>query len=130
MKLKSIFVSLAVVVVPSWAHAQNAVTNADTQEVIETIRGDEAKTQAYCDSLKLGDQIELADQKGENTDEMNRKMDELAAKLGPQYAALMEDYRDIDPSTRAGQEAGARIQTTIETLNNLCGPTARRSGRD
>ena len=129
MKLKSIVVSLAVVV-PSWAHAQNAVTNADTQEVIETIRGDETKTQAYCDSIKLGDQIELADQKGENTEEMNRKMDQLAAKLGPEYGALMEDYRDIDPSTPAGQEAGARIQTTIEALNKLCGPTARRSGRD
>jgi len=129
MKLKSIVVSLAVVV-PSWAHAQNAVTNADTQEVIETIRGDETKTQAYCDSIKLGDQIELADQKGENTEELNRKMDQLAAKLGPEYGALMEDYRDIDPSTPAGQEAGARIQTTIEALNKLCGPTARRSGRD
>ena len=129
MKLKSIVVSLAVVV-PSWAHAQNAVTNADTQEVIETIRGDEAKTQAYCDSIKLGDQIELADQKGENTEELNRKMDQLAAKLGPEYGALMEDYRDIDPSTRAGQEAGARIQTTIEALNKLCGPAARRSRRD
>ena len=130
MKLKSILVSLAVAVVPSWAHAQNAVTNADAQEVIETIRGDVAKTQAYCDSIKLGDQIEQADQKGENTDEMNRKMDQLAAKLGPEYGALMEDYRDIDLSTAAGQEAGAIIQTTIEALNKLCGPTARRFGRD
>jgi phosphate-selective porin len=130
MKLKSILVSLAVAVVPSCAHAQNAVTNADAQVVIETIRGDEAKTQAYCDSIKLGDQIEQADQKGENTEEMNRKMDQLGAKLGPEYGALMEEYRDIDPSTPAGQEAGARIQTTIEVLNKLCGPTARRSGRD
>jgi hypothetical protein len=130
MKLKSIFVSLAVAVMPSWAYAQNGVTNADTQEVIETIRGDEAKTQAYCDSIKLGDQIEQADQKGENTEEMNRKMDQLAAKLGPEYGALMEEYRDIDTNTAAGQEAGARIQATIEMLNKLCGPTARRSGRD
>ena len=130
MKLKSILVSLAIAAVPSWAHGQNAVTNADAQEVIETIRADEAKTQAYCDSIKLGDQIEQADQKGENTDEMNRKMDQLAAKLGPEYGALMEDYRDIDLSTAAGQEAGAIIQTTIEALNKLCGPTARRFGRD
>jgi hypothetical protein len=130
MKLKSILASLAVAVVPSWAHAQNAVTNADAQEVIETIRGDETKTQAYCDSIKLGDQIEQADQKGEDTKELNRKMDELAAKLGPEYGALMEEYRDIDPSTAAGQETGARIQVTIEVLNKLCGPTARRSGRD
>jgi hypothetical protein len=130
MKLKLISVSLAVVVVPSWAYAQNAVTNADTQEVIETIRGDEAKTQAYCDSIKLGDQIEQADQKGENTEELNRKMDELAAKLGPEYGALMEEYRDTDLNTAAGQEAGARIQATIEVLNKLCGPTARRSRRD
>ena len=130
MKLKSILASLAVAVVPSWAHAQNAVTNADAQEVIETIRGDESKTQAYCDSIKLGDQIEQADQKGEDTKELNRKMDELAAKLGPEYGALMEEYRDIDPSTAAGQETGARIQVTIEVLNKLCSPTARRSGRD
>jgi hypothetical protein len=130
MKLKSILIGLAIVVVPGWVHAQTAVTNADAQEVIDAIRGDEAKTQAYCDSIKLGDQIEQADQKGEDTDELNRKMDELSAKLGPEYGALMDEYRDIDPNTAAGQESGATIQATIEELNKLCGPTVRRSGRD
>ena len=57
-------------------------------------------------------------------------MDELAAKLGPEYGALMEEYRDIDPNTAAGQEAGATMQAAIEVLNKLCGPTARRAGRD
>jgi hypothetical protein len=130
MKLKSIAAILAIAAMPSWVHAQNAVSNADAQEVIGIISGDEAKTQAYCDSVKLGDQIEQADQKGETTDELSRQMDKLTAKLGPEYAALMDDYKDADLNSPAGQESAGIIQATIGVLNKLCGPTAGRAGRD
>ena len=130
MNLKSIVAILAVAAVPSWAHAQNAVITADAQEVIEIVSGDEAKTQAYCDTIKLGDQFEQADQKGDSTDELNRQMDELAAKLGPEYVALMDSFQHIDLHTQEGRETALTMQATTEALNKLCGPTARRAGRD
>jgi hypothetical protein len=128
MNLKSIVAILAVTAAPSWAHAQNAVSKADAQEVIEIISGDEGKIQAYCDTIKLSDQAEQADQQGESTDELSQQIDELAEKLGPEYVALRDAFHDIDLNTAAGQEAGQTMQATIDALNKLCGP--RRTGRD
>jgi hypothetical protein len=34
------------------------VTKADAQKVLEIISGDKAKTQTYCDIIKLGDEAE------------------------------------------------------------------------
>ena len=48
-----------------------------------------------------------------NTDELKRQMDELTQKLGPEYAALMAAYRDMDLDTKSGLETGATVQATI-----------------
>jgi 5'-3' exonuclease len=71
----------------------------DAQKVVKIISGDKARTQTYCDIGKLGDQIEEAEQKKDmnKIDELNKKMDELATKMGPEYAALMSRLQDIDP---------------------------------
>jgi hypothetical protein len=130
MKLKLIVAILLIAAVPRWAQAQSAVTNEDAQEVIGIISGDKDKTQAYCDSVKLDDQIEKDNQQGKNTDELNRQMNELTEKLGPEYAALIAAYQDMDLSSREGLETGAIVQQTIDKLIALCGPAARRSGRD
>jgi hypothetical protein len=130
MKLKLIVAILLIGAVPRWAQAQSAVTNEDAQEVIGIISGDKDKTQAYCDSVKLDDQIEKDNQQGKNTDELNRQMNELTEKLGPEYAALIAAYQDMDLSSREGLETGAIVQQTIDKLIALCGPAARRSGRD
>ncbi len=124
--------ALMIAAASEWAQADSAVTNEDAQQVIEIISGDKEKTQAYCDMLKLGNQVERAEQgqNQESTDELDRQMDELAQKLGPEYVALMDEYKDIDPSSEAGQETGAIVQETIEALDKLCGSEARRPGRD
>jgi hypothetical protein len=57
-----------------------------------------------------------------NTDELTRQMDELTQKLGPEYAALMAAYRDMDLDTKSGLETGATVQATIQALNRLCAP--------
>jgi hypothetical protein len=126
----TIFVIFALAAVPNWAHAQNAVTKADAQEVIEIISSDEAKTKTYCDIVKLGDQIEQADQNGETTNQLTKQMNKLAANLGPEYVAVMGAFQDIDPRTMEGQETGATMEATIEALNKLCGPMVQRSRRD
>lgn len=129
MNLKLIVAFSMISAVPGWALAQEprAITNAEAQNLIETISGDEAKTQAYCDIIKLGDQIEQAEQTENNTDELYRQRDELAEKLGPGFVTLMNGLQDVDPNSEVGQANGAIIQTTIETLNRSCN---RRRVRD
>ena len=130
LKLKLIMAVLLIAAAPRWAQAQSAVTNEDAQEVIGIISGDKDKTQAYCDSLKLDDQIDKDNQQGKNTDELNRRMSELTEKLGPEYGALMAAYQDMDLSSREGLETGVIVQQTVDNLLALCGPAARRSGRE
>ena len=129
MNLKLIVAILVIAAVPGWAQAQEprAITNAEAQNVIETISGDEAKTQAYCDIIKLGDQIEQAERTEDNTDELYRQRDELAEKLGPGFVTLMNGLQDVDPNSDVGQANGAIMQATIDTLNQSCG---RRRVRD
>ena len=130
MKLKLIVGILLMLAAPRWAQAQSAVTNEDAQEVVGIISGDKDKIQAYCDSIKLGDQIEKDNQQGKSTDELNRQMNELTEKLGPEYAAFIGAYKDIDLNSREGLETGAMIGQTIDKLIALCGPAVQRSRRD
>ena len=129
MNLKLIVAILVIAAVPGWAQAQEprAITNAEAQNLIETISGDETKAQAYCDIIKLGDQIEQAEQKQDDTDELYRQRDELAEKLGPGFVTLMNGLQDVDPNSDVGQANGAIMQATIDTLNQSCG---RRRVRD
>ena len=105
------------------AHAQPKKPSApkvttDAQKVVKIISGDKARTQTYCDIGKLGDQIEEAEQKKDmnKIDELNKKMDELATKLGPEYAALMSRLQDIDPNSKEALEIGSGL----EALDKLC----------
>jgi hypothetical protein len=123
MNLKLIVAFLVIAAEPGWAQVQEprAITNAEAQKVIETISGDEAKTKAYCDILKVDDQIQRAEQNDDNTDELYRKRDELAEKLGPEFVTLMNGLQDIDMNSDVGQANGAIVQATIGTLNRSCG---------
>ena len=110
---------LMIAAVPVFAQAQkpNAVivTHADARKVLEIIKGDRAKTQTYCDMVKLGHEMAAADEK--RTDELNQKMGELQKKLGPEYAALMKGFQDID----LGSEVGQEISSMFAALDGLCG---------
>jgi hypothetical protein len=130
MDFKLIVVVLAIAVVPVSAQAQApnppksskpakavppapVTTAAAAQKVVKTIRGDKAKTQAYCDIGKLGSQIEDAEQKKDmnQIDDLNKKMDELATKLGSEYVALMTRLEDIDPNTKEAREVSSALET-------------------
>ena len=116
------FAILVVTAMPVCAQAQKQsvtkVTKRDAQKVVTIISGDKAKTQTYCDMVKLGEQIEQANDKKDNksVDELSKKLGELGPKLGPEYAALMDGLQDIDPETEEGQE----IESTLEALDKLC----------
>jgi hypothetical protein len=119
MNLKLIAAILMIAAMPVLAQAQNPsavnVTHADVRKVLEIIKGDKAKTQTYCDMIKLGHQMAAVDEK--KADELNQKMGELEKKLGPENAALIVGFQDID----LGSEVGQEISSMFAALDGLCG---------
>lgn len=117
MNQKSIFAILVIVAVPVCAQAQKP-TRVDAQRVFEIITRDKAKTRAFCDIGRLGDQMEQANEKKDSkkVEELALKADELGRKLGPEYAALMNGIQDVDPDSEDGQQ----ISSTIQALDKLC----------
>jgi len=135
LKLKLIVAALVVAAVPMCAQAQApnppkpskpakaapaapVSKVAAAQRVVKTISGDKTTTETYCDIGKLSEQIEEAERKNDmkKIDELNKKMDELATKLGPEYVALMGQLEDIDPSSKEGQD----VSSALGGLDKLC----------
>ena len=121
MKVKVVVAILLTTVVPVYAHAQRPsepkVTKAEAQKVVKIISGNKAKTQTYCDMAKLFNEIERAGGKNfKKTAELNRKLDELAKRLGPEYAALVNGIPNVKPNSQEGKE----ISSTLAALDSLC----------
>jgi hypothetical protein len=119
MNLKLIVVILVIVVMSMCAEAQtsNNATVTHAQNAFKIISGDKAKTRIYCDMAKVFDQIERASGKdAQNTDKLYRKMNELAKKLGPEYAALVYGLPKVDPNSQDAQD----INSTFAALDKLC----------
>ena len=116
MNLKLVVAILVIAAVPVCAQAQkpSAVTKADAQKVLKIISGNKAKTQIYCDITKLVEQITEGDEN--ETDGLYQKIDELAKKLGPEYAALVDGLQDIDPESKVAQD----IESVLVGLQRLC----------
>ena len=121
MNVKVVVAILLIAVVPVYAQAQSPsapkVTKADAQKVVKIISGNKAKTQTYCDMTKLFNEIERAGGKNfKKTAELNRKLDELAKRLGPEYAALVSAIPNVKPNSQEGKE----ISSTLAALDSLC----------
>jgi ABC-type transporter Mla subunit MlaD len=82
------------------------------------ITSDKAKSQAYCDMTKIGDQIEQAQQKHDDktADALAQKADDLAGKLGPEWDALMTGLQSVDENSKDGQA----IAETLQSLDKIC----------
>jgi hypothetical protein len=119
MKLKLIVAVLVIAAMPTWVKAQtsNNATVTHAQNAFKIISGDKARTRIYCDMAKVFDQIERAGEKDTNrTDKLYRKMNELAKKLGPDYAALVYGLPKVDPNSKDARE----INSTFAALDKLC----------
>jgi len=120
MKPGLIVASLALAGWPLCTEAQEpsaAKVKADAQKVVKIIIGDKAKSQIYCDIVKLSEQIEETDPKDtKQTDELYQQVEKLATKLRPEYIALMDGLQDMDPQSEDGKE----IASTLDVLNKLC----------
>jgi hypothetical protein len=115
MNLKLIFAVAALAVVPALALAQQKgapppaakpPTKAEVQKVVNQIKGDKAKLDAYCQIAKLGDQMQAAAEKKDQKkmDSLNQQAEALSQKVGPDYAKLMEQMEEVDPESKDGKE--------------------------
>ena len=127
MKLKLITVIAAVIALPAVAFAQgqsgapNAPkpTKADAQKVVAIIKGDKAKSQAFCQLGQLNDQMAEADQKKDEKklEALGKQADALAQKIGPEYVNLMDGLDQVDENSPAGKD----IAATLAQLDSVCG---------
>ncbi|MGB8561988.1 MAG: hypothetical protein WCD83_01010 [Pseudolabrys sp.] len=88
------------------------------------IKGDRVKTESYCDMVKLDHEMAAADEK--KADELNQKMGELQKKLGPEYAALMDAFQDVDLGSEVGQEISSMF-AALRQRDHPLGPRAQVS---
>jgi hypothetical protein len=82
------------------------------------VRGDKAKTQAYCQINSLGAQmVEAAQEKdSKKAEALFRKVDDLEKQLGPQYHALFDALYDGDPNSKDAQD----ILSMFNKLDESC----------
>src|SRR5580704_11169044 len=83
-----------------------AKLKADAQKVVSIISGDKAKTQTYCQINNLGEQIGEANEEQDNkkAEALSQKVIELEKNLGPEYVALVNGLKDVDPNSPEGAE--------------------------
>jgi hypothetical protein len=86
--------------------------------VVKIISGDRAKIKTCCEFGDLSDQIDQADQEHdtEKAEELSQRADELESKLGPEFSALADRLKDMEPNSKDGQEIGS----IFEKLDKLC----------
>jgi hypothetical protein len=91
-------------------------TVADAQKLVQTIGGDRAKLQAYCDMGKLQEQMEKAEQKNDTKalDALGAKADGLAQQIGPEYTKVMDGLEEVDPNSAEGKQYTAVFATLIK----------------
>jgi hypothetical protein len=95
-----------------------AKLKADAENVVKIISGDKGKVETYCEFADLSDQIDEAkhEQDIEQAKELSQKVDELGGKLGPEFAALADVLKNMDPNSQGGQE----ISSIFDKLDALC----------
>jgi hypothetical protein len=104
------------------AYAQDqpdiAKLKADAENVVKIISGDKGKVETYCEFSDLSDQIDEAkhEQDIEQAKELSQKVDEVGSKLGPEFVALADALKNMDPNSQDGREIGS----IFDKLDKLC----------
>jgi hypothetical protein len=95
-----------------------AKLKADAENVVKIVSGDKDKIESYCELSGLTDQIDEAkeEQDTEKAVELSQKVDELGSKLGPEFVALADALKNMDPNSKDGHEIGS----IFDKLDKLC----------
>ena len=112
---------LVISTAPWYAQGQEsnaAKLKADARKVVGVIGADKAKIQTYCQFANLSDQFDQANQDKDSKKAvvLSQKIDGLKKKLGPEFIALVDGLKDVDPDSPDGQE----IASIIESLDESC----------
>jgi hypothetical protein len=104
---------LAISAMPLYAQSQQpdiVKLKADAQNAFNMISSDKLKLRTFCEMANLGDQLDQAERVHDTKKalEASQKMDELEEKL-PEYTALVDGLKDIDPNSEDAQEVGSII---------------------
>lgn len=93
-------------------------TVAEVQRVVAAISADRAKLQVYCDLMKLDEEIVKAEESKDmkKAESLAQQAAEVAQKLGPDYARLMERLEQVDPSSPEGE----KLSAAFEPLEKRC----------
>jgi hypothetical protein len=100
------------------AQPDMAKLKADTRNVVSILSGDKAKSQTYCQVLDLSDELDQVDQHKDpkKAEDLSQKVDDLQKKVGPEYLALLEALKDVDPDSEGGRE----IVSMFAMLDQSC----------
>jgi hypothetical protein len=104
-----------------YAQAQQPDTaklKADAKKVVSIIRGDKAKTQAYCQINTLGGEVDMAARAKDEqkADALTKKINELEKQLGPEYLALFDALNNADQDSKDFQD----ILSMFDSLDQSC----------
>jgi len=107
--------------VTPYAQAQQPNTaklKADAQTVVNIIRGDRAKTQAYCQINSLGAEIDQVAQARDEqkADALTKRINDLERQVGPEYLALFDALNNADQNSKDFQD----ILSMFDTLDESC----------
>ena len=118
-RLNSRIVAVLIIgTLPLYAQAQQPNAAELAQKVVGVIAGNKTKTQTYCQVLDLSDELDQVDQKkeSEKAENLSQKINELQKNLGPEYLALLEALKNVDPNSKDGQE----IVSIFDKLDSSC----------
>jgi thiamine biosynthesis lipoprotein ApbE len=109
MKRPLVIAFVAISMVPLFAPAQQpdmAKLKADAQKVVSIISHDKAKSQIYCQINDLSDEIDQ-EKDSSRADALVQKINDLEKQLGPEYLAVIDAIKDIDPNSKGAQDIAA-----------------------
>jgi hypothetical protein len=118
MKMMLVGVILLISGMSGYAQDQPDKLKADAENVVKIISGDRAKIQIYCEFGDLSDQIDQADreQDTKKAEELSHRVEELEGKLGPEFSALANKLKDMDPNSQDGHDIGS----IFDKMDKLC----------
>jgi hypothetical protein len=124
MNWKHIVAVCVIAAIPSLALAQQKgaaapkPTKADVAKVVQIISADKAKVKVYCDIGKLQEDAQKLDEKkdAKKLADLDKQIEALAKKLGPEYAKLMQAMQNIDPNSAEGKD----LFGAFEPLDKMC----------
>ena len=113
-----ILLNLAVALHVQAQQPNTAKLKTDAQKVVSIIRGDKAKTKAYCQIINLGGEIALAAQSrdGRKADVLSKKIYDLEKQIGPQYVTLFDALDNVDQDSKDF----ADILLMFDSLDHSC----------